>query len=565
MEFIMKKLFTGLLCLAMAASLFAGCGGGGASSTADSAASTTESEAGSQSQTGAAEPSGGGHSLKILGPHNTNPYIKFSEREDYPVWQEFMKLFEARGVEVDFEVVANDQYLTVIQTRLASATDLPDFCQFTGLDDSTALNLVAQGMLLPVNQIIDAHSDGTAKSFFDTGKGQYSRRLNTTEDGNMYWISQIQATTYDNKPGSTSMGISIRKDWLDTLGMDVPATSEEFRQMLVAFRENDLNGNGVADEVLAFDPANWSNGIAQWYGLVGELSSFIIEGSEVTSPWYQPGAKDYFAFLNALASENLLDTTLIGNQTADQLDQRIAENKAGAIFTYVMQTWYEPSTGAPDALYLPIGPLKGTDAAEPVNAIEPPFLSYHRWGFTKACQDLEAAAALLDILCGEEYETLCQWGIEGDTYEVVDGQKKLLDIALNANWEQAGAEKKSIGDSLWANGAMLPKRRFVPMENEISVVPAEKAQYQRDVIDYHPTVPLGNSNYFPIMTKEQVERRLELFTDLDTRSKELATQLILGQAPLDNWDAYIAELDSLGLSEIVAIDQTLLDRYNSFE
>jgi putative aldouronate transport system substrate-binding protein len=156
---------------------------------------------------------------------------------------------------------------------------------------------------------------------------------------------------------------------------------------------------------------------------------------------------------------------------------------------------------------------------------------------------------------------LTQWGIEGETYEVVNGEKKLLPIALNAGWEQAGKEGKAIGDSLWANGSMFPKRRFVPMENEISVVPDYKAEYQRQVIDYHPTTPLGNSNYFPVPTKEQVERRLELITDLTTQSKQLATQLILGQASLDDWDAHIESLKNLGLDEILEIDQSLLSRY----
>jgi len=356
------------------------------------------------------------------------------------------------------------------------------------------------------------------------------------------------------------MGINVRKDWLDALGIEVPQTAEDFYNMLKEFRERDANGNGQPDEVLAFNPAGFTNGIAQWFGLVTDISSFIIEEGKVTSPWYQPGIKDYFAYLNKLAKEGLMDTSLIGDSSG-RLDQVIAENKAGAIFTYAMQTWYEPSTGDEDAAYLPIGPLKATDAAEPVNAIEPPFLSYGRWAFTKECEDLEAAGRLLDILCSEEYMTLTQWGIEGETYEIVDGEKQLLPIALNANWEQAAKEGKAIGDSLWANGSMFPKRRFVPMENEISVVPDYKAEYQRAIIDYHPTVPLGNSNYFPVPTQEQVQRRLEIITDLTTQSEQLATQLILGQISLDDWDLHIQTLKDLGLDEIIAIDQSLLDRY----
>lgn len=506
----------------------------------------------------------GTHTLKIMGPESSNPYIKFSEREKYSAWEEFEKLFEEKGIKPEFEIVAVDQYETTLQTRMASAVDLPDFLNVSYLDDVTILNYVDMGTILPINEIIEEHSDGTAKKFFsEGGKGERSNILNTAEDGNVYWISQIQATTYDGKPGSTCMGISVRQDWLDALDMEVPETADDFYNMLKEFRDKDVNGNGQADEVLAFNPAGFTNGIAQWFGLVTDISSFVIEEGKVTSPWYQEGVKDYFAYLNKLAKEGLMDTSLIGSETGDQLDKVVAENKAAAIFTYAMQTWYEPSTGVEGAAYLPIGPLKAVDDIEPVNAIEPPFLSYNRWAFTNKCEDLEAAGALLDILCSEEYQTLTQWGIEGESYEVVDGENKLLPIALNDAWEQAAEEGKAIGDMIWANGSMFPKRRFVPMENEISVVPDYKAEYQREIIDYHPTVPLGNSNYFPVPTMEQVERKLEIITDLKTQSEELATQLILGQLSLDDWDAHIESLKALGLDELIEIDQSLLDRYNA--
>ena len=52
-------------------------------------------------------------------------------------------------------------------------------------------------------------------------------------------------------------------------------------------------------------------------------------------------------------------------------------------------------------------------------------------------------------------------------------------------------------------------------------------------------------------------------TDLETYSKELATQLILGQASLDDWDSYMAELKDLGLDEILEIENDQLARFNA--
>ncbi|MEA4890607.1 MAG: extracellular solute-binding protein [Clostridiaceae bacterium] len=554
---IRKSLVLVLICL-LAVAMLAACNGGAAVTTGTQTNGTTA--AGSNTAgttTGAAKT----HVLKIMGPESTNTYIKFADRERYSSWKAFEKLFTAKGITPEFEIIANDQYETVIQTRMASATDLPDFTNLTNLDDTTILNLANQGVILPVNKIIDENSDGTAKEFFSTGRGKLSNSLNTTEDGNVYWISQIQATTYADQPGSTCMGINIRKDWLDKLGLKTPTTADEFVAVMQAFRDQDANGNGQADEVLAFNPASFTNGIAQWFGLVSEISSFGIEDMKATSPWYQDGIKPYFTFLNKLVDLGIMDTSIIGAKTDDQLNQKIAEDKVGALFTYAMQTWYEPSVKTEGAEYMPIGPLKAADGIEPVNAIEPPFLSYGRWGFTKACTDLEAAGSLVDILCSEDYQNLTQYGIEGETYEMKDGKKVLMDVALNANWEKAAAAGTSIGDSLWANGSMFPKRRFVGMEAEIGVVPAYKADYQKAVIQYHPTTPLGTGNYYPVPTQAQIDRKLEIITDLTTRSEELATQLILGQASMDKWDTYMQELKDLGLDDLIQINQTLLDRY----
>lgn len=42
----------------------------------------------------------------------------------------------------------------------------------------------------------------------------------------------------------------INKAWLDQLGLEVPTTTEELYELLCAFRDNDMNGNGdTTDEI----------------------------------------------------------------------------------------------------------------------------------------------------------------------------------------------------------------------------------------------------------------------------------------------------------------------------
>ena len=65
-----------------------------------------------------------------------------------------------------------------------------------------------------------------------------------------------------------------------------------------------------------------------------------------------------------------------------------------------------------------------------------------------------------------------------------------------------------------------------------------------------------------VATEEETQRSADLRADLDTYYKELLTKLIMGQASMDDWDTYIAEMQELGLDELIEITQNRYDRAN---
>ena len=57
----------------------------------------------------------------------------------------------------------------------------------------------------------------------------------------------------------------INKTWLDKLGLEVPKTWDDLRKVMEAFKTQDPNGNGEADEI-AFNPREQSTGkIGDWW------------------------------------------------------------------------------------------------------------------------------------------------------------------------------------------------------------------------------------------------------------------------------------------------------------
>ena len=57
------------------------------------------------------------------------------------------------------------------------------------MDDAALMALPEQGLIIPINEIIDKYSQGPAKEAFDK-KFPTMRPLTTAEDGNIYWFTR---------------------------------------------------------------------------------------------------------------------------------------------------------------------------------------------------------------------------------------------------------------------------------------------------------------------------------------------------------------------------------------
>lgn len=495
--------------------------------------------------------------LKLLGPSGSNKFIKFEDREKYPIWKELSTLIEAANLELEYEIVPREQYDVVIQTRMASADNLPDIANISLLADTTALNLAKQGVILEVNSLIDEYSNGNIKKMYEE-TFPLAPSLTTAPDGNMYWFSNLHVKTYKRtEPGYSPFSMLIRKDWLDKFDIPEPETAEEYLNALKAMREQDANGNSVPDEILMYNPGGFSGSIAHWFGLGSGLTSIDIENNKVISPWYQEGVKEYFEYLNKLVNEQILDTGLIG-AGSEQQQQAVMENKVSSLSTYSMIQIYDPLVKQEKAEYLPLLPLKAIDEITPALMIEPAELVWQKYAITKACKEKKAAIAFFDMIHTIEYATLCQWGIEGETFEEKDGVKMVIG---NLSSEEQAEQGKVRGRHLYGD-TVFPRIQIDNLESELAQLPDYKKVNSLKALDHKPIFYNFNDNFLAIPTDEQLEEKTKILNNLTTYSNELATKLALGQVSIDDWDKHISELKSLGLDRLIDIEQQQLERFN---
>lgn len=498
--------------------------------------------------------------LRLLGPDFGNRYIKFNERDKYPVWTEIDKLIKEAGLDPSYELVPNEQYNVVIQTRMASGNKLPDIVNISALDNVTVLNLAKQGAILDLNPLIEKYSNGNIRKMYDE-QFPFAKKSTTSPDGKMYWFSSLHKLTYKgDQPSPVSLTMLLRKDWLDKLNIPVPKTAEEYLSALVSMREQDANGNGQKDEVLLYNPGVFGSSIAQWFGLGSDLTAIDDEGKKVVSPWYQDGIKDYFRYLQRLVKEGVLDTNMI-TANYEQTQQKMIDNKVSSFHSYNLETWSDLNVGK-GAGYLPLMPLQAVDSIKPAMQVEPHHLVWEKYAITKDVKDVAAAIKFFDMIYSEEYADLHYWGIKDQTYRVDENGAKHF---INNGPDSELAKSKQVQGALLFGGTVFPRVQLANLEFSLARAPKYKADNQLEVLKYKPYYYNSTANFLTIPNEQQLNEKTQIMTNLTTYSSELATKLALGQKSLDDWDQYIAELKKLGLDKLIEIDQQLLDRYNSIQ
>lgn len=518
--------------------------------------------------------------IRILGIDNsgtddsgTTVYLSDWVNGDSKMWEKLCSDLAEKGVKLELDLIPSDQYDTVIQTQLAAGLDC-DLVNLHGIDTKTRSRLISQGRLVSINNIWENYSGEEAKKFYTEGYGGEVAKLNTMEDGNVYWLSATTVGDYKGTPWGGFVMPMIRKDWLDKLGLEMPTTTDELFDVLKAFQDQDANGDGEADEIVSVDFNTFGNGIAQYFGLGTSVCYVDYETGKATSPWYDEGVKDYINFMKKLCDTGLLETSGQGSE-------KKAENKVAMNNNWWIETWEEPGVIVADGEAAPYfcGVFcKGMDNVDPVlsrqNGIQK---GSYDFGVTDQA-DPEAIGALLDYLSSEEYSTLSEFGIEGYTYEVSeDGTKKKF--AAGNGSGNSEVEIMSKLPALWVNDSILPRMEIVNREQELeSCIEAgktmgypengfaEKAAAIQNVYDheteYHYAVMDTTAN-LAAATEEENERISELTADFETYYQELLTKLVLGQKSMDDWDTYLSDMKELGLDELIQITQDRYDRAHS--
>jgi putative aldouronate transport system substrate-binding protein len=134
----------------------------------------------------------------------------------------------------------------------------------------------------------------------------------------------------------------IRTDWLENLGLEMPETLEELREVLVAFREQDPDGNGNKDtygltgqSLSTFGPIFAAFGVtapASAWG-TGSPDALYLEDGQLVNGLNDPDMAAALEYIRQLIADDLVDPEWPAN-TGLRHQEKAFQGVAGVVYAH---------------------------------------------------------------------------------------------------------------------------------------------------------------------------------------------------------------------------------------
>lgn len=559
-----KKILALLLSLSLSAGILGGCGEAGqtdapgsqADGSSQSAESTPAGTEGQQSQ------ETGGTKLEKWPEKVTLTWYVRGKEDDYyqHLWSDMKAIKaieEATNINIEFEVaMSNDSYLNMM-----TAGDYPDIVtanHFSNYPGRLAA-LYNDGISIKLNDLIDEYMPNYKKILDTHPDIQRDMKL---DNGDYTFFSMLFDVNDDlERQAKSSNGIVIRKDWLDAVGKDVPTTLDEWYDVLKAFKTQDPNGNGEMDEEpICFASSGWKYFLSA-YGIVDDPC--IGDDGKVLYGFTSDRYKRYLETMKKWYSEGLL-YNFFQDTTLEIQRERVTNNLAGAwkgsasnmneddpnSYISILR---EKVPGA--ELVAAPWPKETADSTAYCYSDIAAFPADNTTVITSNCKNPEAAAFLIDYLYSEEGSKLITWGIEGESYDVVDGKEVL---------------KPEMMEKIDMDGSMVPAM-YQYTDCQIVKFPSfgEYSKYimstqSEPYINACKVWSVGQLYKMPQAAQLSVEQS-KLVDDategLDAYIRQMRQKFITGEEPLSNYDAYVDQVNLMGGEVLLNTWQECYDNY----
>lgn len=463
-------------------------------------------------------------------------------------------LEEKFNVDLVFETYSSAADDATAFNLSTTSGEYPDIYMSLWLSPALVTSCAQNGVFIPLNDYIFGEEETNYKKALEENSGWED--MVTSNDGNIY-------TFFYNDTGvhkASEYKMWYREDWLETLGWEEPPkTPEEFKEYLIDIRDNDVNGNGDAKDEIPLmgyyggrqtDPICF---LMNPFELYTNCFYYITDDSQihfsaVTDEW-----REGLAYIADLYAEGLIaEETYVqdGSTFKGILNKETPEALVG-----VFPSWYNGAEIDTSVMswftYEALAPLAGNyqQTAARLGG------SFNLIGaISSQCKHPDRAFEILDYLVGAEGSRLGMWGVEGETYEVVNEK------SYSGEDTSVKYTVESITPYVWNNGffprydteemryAFTMDESTIETDNTYVLVHAAEI-YEPYYVNHHiPDVVWCDD-------ADVTQAVADYSSLIGTYIKTMDTEFIMGKQDIHDdaaWQAYLDELNNMGLEDYIA-------------
>ena len=538
------KSFKSVVCILMALLLVAGTLTGCNGSSGGNASGGKEASNGSAS-------SGETVSLTFWSDLNAKTANTCTSYEDVAAMK---KLEEILNIDITWQHPPVGEEKEQFNLTVASMK-LPDMMYYDWLNGYAGgpEKAVADKVILKLNDSLDKAPN--LKALFDEYPDFYKQSV--TDAGTLYMFPFAReiCLAEENKILNCFQGPAYRKDLADALNIAEPRTIDELYAMFKAFKA-EYGDDFIPYCARALDAPNGIFAICAAYGF---LSDFYLEGDTVSYGVLSPNFKAYLETMVKWYSEGLIDPDFMAND-GDSFKAKITNGDAGFYIGSQGGNWVTfckvLETTVPEAnlayMHWPAGPDgKAYSSQTAVDHI----VGGSGAAITTQNTNLDACLRYLDYGYSKEGIYLLNYGIEGDTYEVVDGKvnftAKINDAAAEKGMDFVMGQYAFGGISSWATLQavdLVSITRTYPGQAE-TVYTWGDCSHDLILPPISPTV-------------DEATKLANIMNQIKTYRDETVAKIVMGQLPISECDTMVAKIKEMGIDEALEIENAALDRYN---
>ena len=470
-------------------------------------------------------------------------YAKQASHGDLDQMPTLLRLQEISGITLDINQIPGNAYNEKVNLMFAGG-DLPDFIPSWGPE-----HLIRYlDLLQPLAGYMDAYMPNLSQFFAQ--RPDY-RKMLKMPDGNIYQLPMVA----ENLQYETPYHIFINKKWLDTLGLAVPQTTDEFYEALKAFKEQDPNGNGKNDEI----PITYTGtGEFEFVGSFtfpfgGDRLKVDSAGKVQFVPIAEAeGFQDFVEWWGKMYQEGLVDPEAY-TQDGSVFFAKGKTEPLGAF-----RAWFDENVVGNEAAadYVMVNPLAGPDGKK--QAMRARNIMSGRT-FMLSAQNPYPAATMRLMDMG--YEPDFAWQIIYGPWDIVlqrdaDGKVSALppkDGLSDDEWRYANTPGYA-----WPYGLLSTEFANWRGPNNDQ----RKALRHKALVPFLPPAQA----YLPILnfTIEESNELGVIQTDIgDFFEQQYVGWITQGTNVREAWPGFVAQLKRIGVERYVEIHQAAYDRYMS--